>query len=181
MLTLNSGRILLPQKLYKFFVDTGIRRQYLASKQKSLRSKTRRSGGFRNLLWEFNVDEIETKVSQIKQDNDIHCLYKEGFNNLRIGFEEFLTENNLTHDVKSGYFKIYSSVAIESIDIICTTGNFYGNEWFSDVMVSSEETDWYRKVSWYVLYDCYRQFFYKLYNGIDTFFRHFYYWNFFLK
>src|ERR1044072_2789706 len=107
MLTLNSGRILLPQKLYKFFVDTGIRQQYLVSKQKSLKSKTRRSGGFRNLLWEFNVDEIETKVSQIKQDNNIHRLYKEGFDNLHIGFEEFLTENNLTHDVKSGYFKIY--------------------------------------------------------------------------
>jgi hypothetical protein len=58
-----------------------------------------------------------------------------------------LTENNLTHDVKSGYFKIYSSVAVESTDIIRITGNFYGNEWFSDVVVSSEETDWYGKVS----------------------------------
>ena len=113
-----------------------------------MRTKTRRSSGFRNLLWEFNVSEIETKSSQITQDNDIHHLYKEGFANLRAGFDEFLTENNLTFDDEFGYFKIYSSIAVESTDIIWTAGKFYGHEWFSDVAVSSEETNWYGKV-WY--------------------------------
>ena len=111
-----------------------------------MRTKTRRSSGFRNLLWEFNVGEIETKSSQITQDNDIHPLYKEGLANLRAGFDEFLTENNLTFDDEFGYFKIYSSVAVESTDIIRTAGKFYGHEWFSDVAVSSEETNWYEKV-----------------------------------
>ena len=111
-----------------------------------MRTKTRRSSGFRNLLWEFNVSEIETKSSQITQDNDIHHLYKEGFANLRAGFDEFLTENNLTFDDEFGYFKIYSSVAVESTDIIRTAEKFYGHEWFSDVAVSSEETNWYGKV-----------------------------------
>ena len=97
-------------------------------------------------MWEFNVNEIETKSSQIKQDDDIHHLYKEGFDNLCAGFDEFLTENNLTYDDESGYFKIYSSVAVESTDIVRTAGKFYGNEWFSDVVVSSEETNWYGKV-----------------------------------
>jgi hypothetical protein len=126
-----------------------VRRQYLASKQSSVKSKTRRSSGFRNLLWEFNVNEIETKVSQIKKDVNIHELYKEGFDNLRVGFEEFLIENNLNYDVESGsgYFKIYSSVAIESTDIIRTAASFYGNKWFSDVVVTSEETVWYGKVN----------------------------------
>lgn len=56
-------------------------------------------------------------------------------------------ENNLTYDDKFGFVKIYSSVSIESTDIIRTTGNFYGNDWFSDVVVvSSEETMWYGKV-----------------------------------
>jgi len=119
----------------------------LALKQKSVKSKTRRSSGFRNLLWELKVNEIETKSSQIKKDNDIHRLYKEGFDHLRAGFEEFLAlENNLTYDEEFGYFKIYSSVAVESTDIIRTAGKFYGNEWFSDVVVSSEETMWYGKV-----------------------------------
>ena len=118
----------------------------MASKQASIKSKTRRSSGFRNLLWELNANEIESKVSQISQDNDIHHLYKEGFNNLRAGFEEFLTENNITYDDESGYFKIYSSVAVESTDIIRTAGNFYGNKWFSNVVISSEENDWYEKV-----------------------------------
>ena len=118
----------------------------MASKQKSAKSKTRRSSGFRSFLWEFNVNEIETYVAQIKQDDDIHHQYIEGFNNLRSGLDEFLTENNLTYDDESGYFKIYSSVAIESTDIIRTVGKFYGNEWFSNVSVSSEETEWYEKV-----------------------------------
>jgi len=136
----------------------------LASKQTSVRSKTRRSSGFRNLLWELNVNEIESKASQIKQDDDIHRLYKEGFDNLRAGFEEFLTENDITYDDESGYFKIYSSVAVESTDIIRTAGNFYGNEWFSNVVVSSEENDWYGKVLYIDIYFMILLFFCKLYN-----------------
>ena len=42
-------------------------------------------------------------IFQITQDNDIHHLYKEGFANLRAGFDEFLTENNLTFDDEFGY------------------------------------------------------------------------------
>ena len=80
------------------------------------------------------------------QDNDIHHLYKEGFANLRAGFDEFLTENNLTFDDEFGYFKIYLSVAVESTDIIRIAGKFYGHKWFSDVAVSLEETNWYGKV-----------------------------------
>jgi len=136
----------------------------LASKQTSVRSKTRRSSGFRNLLWELNVNEIESKASQIKQDDDIHRLYKEGFDNLRAGFEEFLTENDITYDDESGYFKIYSSVAVESTDIIRTAGNFYGNEWFSNVVVSSEENDWYGKVLYIDIYFMILLFFCKLFN-----------------
>ena len=136
----------------------------MASKQTSVRSKTRRSSGFRNLLWELNVNEIESKASQIKQDDDIHRLYKEGFDNLRAGFEEFLTENDITYDDESGYFKIYSSVAVESTDIIRTAGNFYGNEWFSNVVVSSEENDWYGKVLYIDIYFMILLFFCKLFN-----------------
>lgn len=36
-------------------------------------------------------------------------------------------------------------MAVESTDIIRTSENFYGNEWFSNVVVSSEKTDWYGK------------------------------------
>jgi len=136
-----------------------------------VKTKTRRSSGFRNLLWEFNVSEIESKTSQIMQDNDIHHLYKEGFNNLRAGFEEFLIENEINYDSnESGYFKIYSNVAVESTDIIRTAGNFYGREWFSDVVVSSEETEWYGKVSicfliFIIIYSVIK--FSKLYNVIN--------------
>ena len=116
------------------------------------RSKTRKSDSFKNLLWELNVSKIKLKVSQIKQDDDIYRLYKEGFNNLCAGFKEFLTENNITYDDESGYFKIYSSVAVESTNIIWTVRNFYDNEWFSNVVVSSEENNWYEKVLYIDIY-----------------------------
>ena len=105
------------------------------------------------------------------QDNDIHHLYKEGFNNLRAGFEEFLIENEINYDNnESEYFKIYSNVAVESTDIIRIAGNLYGREWFSDIVVSSEETEWYRKVSicfliFIIIYSVIK--FSKLYNVIN--------------
>ncbi|RIA97605.1 hypothetical protein C1645_813846 [Glomus cerebriforme] len=58
------------------------------------------------------------KYVSAQQDDNIHYLYKEGFNNLNANFEEYLTENNITYNDKSGYFKIYSSVAIASTNII---------------------------------------------------------------
>ena len=74
-------------------------------------------------------------------------MHKEGFDNFLDGFNEFVTENNVTFDKNFAYFKIYSSVSVESTDIIRASGSFYGSEWFSDVVVvSSEETMWYGKV-----------------------------------
>lgn len=112
-----------------------MRRQYLAIKRKS--PQMRKSSGFRNLLWEFKFTEIESKTSQIMRDNGINPLYKEGFENFRAGLEEFLTENGVAIDENLGHFKMYSSVSVESTDIIRTSGSFYGNEWFSDMAVSS--------------------------------------------
>lgn len=73
-------------------------------------------------------------------------MHKTGFKNFRVGLEEFLTENDIIYDENFGYFKIYSNASVELIDIIQTSESFYDNEWFSDVAVSSEKTEWYRKV-----------------------------------
>ena len=98
-------------------------------------------------MWNFKFTEIKLKVSQITQDDDINPLHKEGFENFYAGLEEFLTENEVTCDKDLAYFKVYLSASVESTDIIQTSNNFYGREWFSDVSVSSpEETEWYGKV-----------------------------------
>ena len=91
-------------------------------------------------MWKFGFTEIKSKILQITQDNDIHPLYNKGFKNLCVRLEEFLTENEVIYDENSGYFKVYSSVSVESTDIIRTSGSFYGNEWFSDIAVSAVET-----------------------------------------
>lgn len=89
---------------------------------------------------------MDLQMSRITQDSDINPMYKEGFENLRAGLEEFLMENEVTCDTNFGYFKVYSSASVESTDIIRTSQSFYGNEWFSDVVVSSEKEEWYGKV-----------------------------------
>ena len=81
------------------------------------------------------------------QDDNIHPLHKKGFEKFLEGLEEFLTENAVTYDKNFGHFKVYSSAYVESTDIIRTSNSFYGKEWFSNVAVSTEETDdWYGKV-----------------------------------
>ena len=137
-------------------------------------------------MWKFKITELNTVASQIDHDNSIHHLYKEGFDNLLDGFNEFVIENNITYNNDFGYFQIYSSVAVESTDIIRTAGKFYGHDWFSDVVVSSEETMWYGKVYLSLLITIFyyhkTQFFFMIYNIIiNLIFRRFYYWNFFQK
>jgi hypothetical protein len=125
-------------------------------------------------LWTYKITEIDTAVSQIKQEDDIHRLHKEGFDNLLDGFDEFITENVVTYDNEFGYFKIYSTVAVELTDIIRTAGSFYGNDWFSDIVVSSEETMWYGKV--YLILIFVNLFFFTSYLTLYKLdFRHFYY------
>src|SRR5439155_24228480 len=71
---------------------------------------------------------------------------KEGFENFQVGLKEFLMENKVIYNKNFGYFKVYSSISVESTDIIWTSENYYGKEWFSDVVVSSEDSDWYKKI-----------------------------------
>jgi hypothetical protein len=136
----------------------------------------RKSSGFKNLLWEFKLIEIDLKISQITHDDDINPLYKEGFENLPAGLEEFLTENEVTCDKDLGYFKVYSSASVESTDIIRTSGSFFGKEWFSNVVVFSEEAEWYGKVSTTCcIFKSSLNLHNKLYDVINLIFRRFYY------
>ena len=54
------------------------------------------------------------------------------------------------------YIKVYDAVHLENGEILRTTGNFQGKEWFSNMVVTSAEDQkqyylddgaWYRKVS----------------------------------
>jgi hypothetical protein len=112
--------------------------------------KTRRSSGFRNLLWQCKITEINTRCLQINEDHNVHHLHKEGFKNLLAGFNEFIEENNITYDHEFGHFKIYSNVAVGSTDIIRTAASFYGNEWFSNLAIFTEDSTWYGKVYIYI-------------------------------
>jgi len=122
-------------------------------------------------LWEFSFSEIESKILQITQNDDINPLHKKGFENFCEGLNEFLTENKVKFDEESSYFRFYSSASVESTDIIRTSGSFYGNEWFSDVAISVTETMWYRKVIFLIFIIIKLNPFRKLYNDIYLIFR----------
>ena len=92
-------------------------------------------------MWEFKVAEIEKKVQSNKRNRDIHRLHKKDFENLHIGLEEFLQENDESLDENYAFIKVYVSVAIGSTDIIWTTASFYDNEYFSNVAVSVKKNN----------------------------------------
>ncbi|CAB4417896.1 unnamed protein product [Rhizophagus irregularis] len=102
---------------------------------------------FVNIFFEYSTSHCKIPKLHMLRYHVIPSIRLYGFKNFRAGLEEFLTENDVTYDENFGYFKIYSNASVESTDIIRTSGSFYGSEWFSDVAVSSEETEWYRKVT----------------------------------
>ena len=50
-------------------------------------------------------------------------------------------ENEVIYNKNFGYFKVYLSTSVKSTDIIRTSENYYGKEWFSDIVVSSEDSN----------------------------------------
>ena len=82
----------------------------------------------------------------------MHPFQIEGLRNLVIGLDDFFEEesNMLIHD--DHRVEAYSSVALKSTNIVCTTGQFHGKPMFSNVIVSAKdaegnETSWYGLVS----------------------------------
>jgi hypothetical protein len=100
----------------------------------------------------LKLTEIDVFLQSHRRN--LHHLQIEGYRNLLNGLDEFFEEeSNLSnisiHD--DSRIETFTSVALESTDIVHATSSFHGKEMFSDVIVSAKneegnEVNWYSRV-----------------------------------
>ncbi|RIB06568.1 hypothetical protein C2G38_2216737 [Gigaspora rosea] len=115
----------------------------------------RKTKGFGKILWNFNLDEIEQKVDLLKNSkNPPHSNLIEGLLQVIPALDTFLDTSSQSSECDDFCIIVYDAVHLDNGEILRTSGNFQGNEWFSNVSVSpakdqvSESTDriWYGKI-----------------------------------
>lgn len=117
----------------------------------------RKTEGFGNILWELSLDAIDSKIISLKKsENPPHSNFIEGLSQLILTLDTFLDTSSQDSESEEFYIKIYDAVHLASGEILRTTGEFQGKEWFSNVAVTpaedqeqynSDEGAWYGKVS----------------------------------
>lgn len=132
-------------------------------KRKELTSTTskvvyRKAEGFGKLLWNLPLDGIHQKINSLKNsENPPHSNFIEGLSQIITTLDTFLDTSSQNSDDSDEFcIKVYDAVHLENGQILRTTGEFQGKEWFSDVAVTpaedqeqynSDEGAWYGKVS----------------------------------
>ena len=117
----------------------------------------RKTEGFGKILWELSLDAIDQKIKSLKKsENPPHQNLIEGLSQIISALDTFLDTSSQVSENDDFYIKVYDAVHLDSGEILRTTSEFQGKEWFSDVSVthaedqeqySSDEGAWYGKVS----------------------------------
>ncbi|CAG8679312.1 24484_t:CDS:2, partial [Dentiscutata erythropus] len=94
---------------------------------------------FGKVLWELKLDAIDEKVKSLKSSNQIHPNYIEGLSEIVPALYAFLDTPSQDSVSEDFYVKVYDTVHLESGEILRTSDNFQGKEWFSNVAVSAAE------------------------------------------
>ncbi|CAG8466567.1 14800_t:CDS:2 [Dentiscutata heterogama] len=94
---------------------------------------------FGKVLWELKLDAIDEKVKSLKSSNQIHPNYIEGLSEIVPVLYAFLDTPSQDSVSEDFYVKVYDTVYLESGEILRTSDNFQGKEWFSNVAVSAAE------------------------------------------
>jgi hypothetical protein len=113
--------------------------------------------GFGKVLWELTLDIIDQKIKYFKKSkNPPHPNFIEGLSQIILTLDIFLETSSQESEHDDFYIKIYDAVHLENGEILRTSEDFQGKEWFSDVMVTpaedqeqyrSDDGAWYGKVS----------------------------------
>jgi len=119
----------------------------------------RKTEGFGKFLWELTLEAIDQKINSFKKsENPPHQNFIEGLSQIISTLDIFLDTSSQDSENDDFCIKVYDSVHLESGEILRTTGEFQGKEWFSNVSVthaedqeqySSDDGAWYGKVSEY--------------------------------
>ena len=100
--------------------------------------RSRRTGGYGDLLWKLNLVEIDELLERHRNDLDQHQI--ERFRNLVSELDDFFEESNMSigddHQIET-----FASVALESSDIVHAIKNFHGKPMFSNVTISAKNEE----------------------------------------
>lgn len=117
----------------------------------------RKTEGFGKILWELSLDSIDPKIKSLKKSKSPpHQNFIEGLEQIISALDIFLDTSSQDSESDEFCIKVYDAVHLESGEILRTTEDFQGKEWFSKVAVthaedqgqySSDEGAWYGKVS----------------------------------
>ena len=113
--------------------------------------------GFGKILWELTLDVIDQKIKSLKKcENPPHPNFIEGLSQIISTLDTFLDTSSQDSESEEFYIKVYDAVHLDNGQILRTTGEFHGKEWFSNIAVTpaedqeqynSDEGAWYGKVS----------------------------------
>lgn len=113
--------------------------------------------GFGKILWEISLDAIDSKIKSLKKsENPPHSNIIEGLSQIISTLDTFLDTSSQDSESDEFCIKVYDAVHLDSGEVLRTTGDFQGKEWFSNVAVTpaedqgqynSDEGAWYGKVS----------------------------------
>ena len=113
--------------------------------------------GFEKFLWEMRLENIKENINFWKKSKNLpHANFVEGLFQIIPALDIFL--DTTSQDSENDEFRIiiYESVRLKNGEIIRTSEEFHGKEWFSNVAISPAEDQeqymsdngaWYGKVS----------------------------------
>ena len=117
----------------------------------------RKTEGFGKILWEISLNAIDSKIKSLKKsENPPHSNIIEGLSQIISTLDTFLDTSSQDSESDEFCIKVYDAVHLDSGEVLRTTGDFKGKEWFSNVAVTpaedqgqynSDEGAWYGKVS----------------------------------
>ena len=96
--------------------------------------------GFGKILWELFLNAIDSKIKFLKKSkNPPHQNFTEGLLQIILALDTFLDTSSQDSESDDFYIKVYDAAHLESGEILRTTGDFQGKEWFSKVAVTHAE------------------------------------------
>ena len=118
--------------------------------------------GFEKFLWKICLENIEENINFWKKLKNLpHVNFIEGLSQLIPALDIFLdTTSQDSENNEEFRIIIYKSVCLKNGEIIHTSEEFHGKEWFSNVAISpaedqeqymSDNGTWYGKVSKFLL------------------------------
>jgi hypothetical protein len=143
-------------------INSIINSNILQVKRKELTPATskvihRKAEGFGKVLWELSLDRIDQKIKSLKKsEKPPHSNLIEGLSQIISTLDVFLDTSSQNSESDEFYIKVYDAVHLENGQILRTTGDFQGKEWFANIAVTpaedqeqynSDEGAWYGKVS----------------------------------